>query len=138
MTNTKDRVAAWLNTQRGVFNAVPVTVTIEGRSWDGAIYERWIGNSGVSMMYLVGEAPKNDPEEDPISYQIAGDDHEWFFAGCTDNCQILPENKKWHPFGAHWNMKPWLLGGKIDEVFGRHGRKYNLFPCRKVEARVER
>ncbi len=115
-------VADWLGSLPGVTDASPVTLTICGERWPGAVYMK----DGSWKYYLVGELPKS-VRGPKTCYQFNGDDRDWYISGYLQDAEHLQEcQKQYNPFGNHWVLMPWDVPGKIDDYEERPYQRFRV------------
>ncbi|MHC4297973.1 MAG: hypothetical protein ACYS7Y_11770 [Planctomycetota bacterium] len=124
-TLLNEHVAEWLNSLPGIEDASPITLTIRGKTWEGAVYTQ----RDIRRYCLVGARPKCHSRSSRVCFRLHGDDRDWYVASYLKDYDDLTEAQKvHHPFGQTWFMMPWNSPGKIDDGM----RKYT-----RVEATVE-
>ena len=117
----------------GMQNIQPVTVKINGKTYQAAKYTNKTGHG--EDIYCVGFLPPVYLRSSHVCFTIPGDKRDWYIASyfpiSKNRCQPLPQDidPEYHPFGPNFMLTPWTVkDSQIDS--------YEKAPYKRIEISV--
>jgi hypothetical protein len=142
MSETTTKLADWLSSLEHISAITPMTVAINGKTYDACsyaarfetpegseAYRRGERHYWRNFIYCVGELPKCYQHNTRVVFTIDGDPADWYVASywpqLHNHRQQASETRgKYQPFGANFLLAPWDAKQPIDHYEDRPRRRY--------------